>query len=366
MADTHGQGDTLAQADDYKEPRGLNFGVGTWKNRLIGEDTWDEKSKRGGEEESASKPVVTISTETSATSADSFVFTGEVEDSFSQISMLTYELTGGNTTSGIIRRGNFLQRTSPPFGGNWRMPSVSLAEGQTGLFVRGKNVKQRWGPWAFGTITRTPTASEEACSCDVFEDELTALTANWLQSGDGTMAQFTPEGWYHDTNEIGNITLTGQFDIGGDFDICCEVDMTQKALATANSGFSFELWEGVKGGAIAQMRIQGDGAGGLEYAITGNGIWTNGGNFGSIGIGESPNAILKFARVGTTLRAWTWNPITEQFEWDGNTDGATDSGTWDVDPSPFLVWFDNNPGAGDLTQGYVKKFCINTGVKLGP
>ena len=358
-----GQGDIDAQNENYKEPVGTDFAFGSWRNQLITEETIDEKASKGGDTEFLTGPTVTVSTETSGTSADNFVFTGDIEDSYAQILSLSYELTGGNTDSGLITSGNFLRRTSPPFGGTWRLPVSPISVGQTGLFIRGKNVRLRKGPWAFGTITRTPTAGPVVpCSCTVYEDFLTAAGVTWVEAGDPTMGQFTPNGYYHDQNEIGNVSVQGQFDIGGDFDICCEVKFTLIGGGiTSNTGFNFELYEGVKGGAIASIQLEGDGVGGMQFTLTGNGVWDKGA-FGSIVVDTT--YILRYARTGTTLRAWVWNPITEQFEWDGDPAGAVDSGTWDIDPSPWFTWFDNNPGGGDLTQGYTEHFCINAGSKI--
>jgi len=363
-----GQGDILAQGDGYLEPTGVDFSYKTWRNYPVSDETMDEKSKKGAETEAISKPTVTITSETSATSADNFQFVGEVSDTHAQMHSLTYELTGGNTDSGTIISGNFLRRVSPPFGGRWRLPVSPISVGQTGLWIRGTNVRGKVGPWTFGTITRTPTAGPVVpCSCAVYEDLLTAAGVNWLQAGDADMAQFTPNGWDHYNNPgaPASVYVNGLFDIGGDFEVCCEVTIDLQGVApTTNTAFEFNMVEGVKGGGIAYLRIIGDGAGGMQFNLAGNPVW-NKGNFGPV----FPNVayLLRFTRTGTTLKAWVWNAITEQWEWDGDPAGATDTtNTWDVDPSPGFLWADFNPGVGDFFQGKVSSFCINVGTKIGP
>ncbi len=153
------RGDKLAQGDDYLEPEGADFAQRTWVNEKTSRTTQTEKSKRGGDEENLSRPVTTINCETSATSADNWEFFGEVESKYSQMDSMTYELSGGASGSGLVTLGDFTSRVDGPFGGDWRLPVSPLAVGQTALWVRGKNLKEKWGEWAYKLFTRSPTGA---------------------------------------------------------------------------------------------------------------------------------------------------------------------------------------------------------------
>ena len=152
------RGDKLAQADDYLEPEGADFAFRSWVNEKTSRPTQTEKSKRGGDEENLSRPVTTINCETSATSADNWEFFGEVESKYSQMDSMTYELSGGASGSGLVTLGDFTSRVDGPFGGNWRLPVSPLAVGVTNLWVRGKNLKEKWGDRAFKSFTRLASA----------------------------------------------------------------------------------------------------------------------------------------------------------------------------------------------------------------
>ena len=163
------RGDKLAQGDDYLEPEGADFAFRSWVNEKTSRTTQTEKSKRGGDEENLSRPVVTINCETSATSGDNWEFFGDVESKYSQMDSMTYELSGGASGSGLVTLGDFTSRVDGPFGGNWRLPVSPLAVGQTGLWVRGRNVKEKWGERVFKSFTRTPTGAAAPMIFDEFD-----------------------------------------------------------------------------------------------------------------------------------------------------------------------------------------------------
>jgi len=366
-----GQGDILAQADGFLEPAGVDFSYKTWRNYPVSDETMDEKSKKGGERENITYPTITINTPTSATSADNYTFSGSVNDHNAQIHSLSYELTGGNNSSGLITSGNFLRRTSRPFGGTWRLPVSPIAVGQTVLFMRGRNVKGRWGPIRDSSITRTPTASPVIpCGCGVFEDVFSSLNANdWLLDDVAGMTVFGANGWEHNNNEDNYARIRGNggavpWVVGGDFDICCEVVITEIPDHITLSHLYFSLSEGVKGGAAASIKLATEtpSSGTLQYqseATNGN---FDKANFGSFRSGTTH--LLRFTRTGNTVKAFVWNEGLEQWDWDGDTAGNTCDGVFDLDPYVLLEWNDVDPATGDYLKGAVKYFCINDGTKI--
>ena len=357
------RGDTLAQRDGFKEPQGVDFSYQTWQNYPVSDETMDEKSKAGGDAEGASRPLVTITTETTGTSGDSFEFEGSVSDINSDVESLTYEITGGFSRSGVMGKRKFTsRRIKPPYGGNWNIPVSPIAVGLTTLNIRGLNLKGRYGPWATKTITRTPTAGPVVpCECTVFTDPFLVINpADWTLTDGSGIAEAGPDGWEHFDHAADFARLLGQgnFAIGGDFDICVEVDITNfTATPGGTTYFMFAASEGVKGGAEAYLHLQVS-SGNLVYFLAGNGNWSV--------VPTYPAAVgthyLRLTRIGTTVTAWVWNPITEQFEWDGNPAGHTNDQVWDVDPYVYIQWRDTS--VADYIEGSCKAFCINAGTKI--
>ena len=239
MADNHGQGDTLAQADGYTEPRGVDYGFGTWKNRLVSEQTMDSKAQAGGQAEYASVPTVTITSASASNDAD-FTFEGQVSDPFALVTSLTYATTGGKTKSGTLASGNFVNQKS----GSWRLPLTGLT-GDTFLRIRGYNNKGRRGAYATDTVLYSPPA--------LLFDEF---------SGDSLGAQWTEKPRYGElgTPEGGDYPGTTATVSGGNL-----VLFTPAATATAQQGgvdqaFNAETYFDV----YAKISFTGVAGGGTE------------------------------------------------------------------------------------------------------
>lgn len=215
------------------------------------------------------------------------------------------------------------------------------------------------------STTSTAPVALALCPGTVFTDPFLVVTPDWTEIDSSGIAAPGPIGYEHLIHPVTDYAqLGGNFDIGGDFDICVEVDIVELPLGiTSNSTFQFELFEGVKGGAFADIKIRGSGppAGSAEYALGGTGSW---GGPTSFGVLSAPSThFLRFTRVGTTLTAYVWNSSSLQWEWDGNPAGIVHSDVWDVDPSPVVRWNDNNPGGNDYIGGTCRVFGINVGTK---
>jgi hypothetical protein len=207
----------------------------------------------------------------------------------------------------------------------------------------------------------------EPCSCTVFTDPFLIITSDWDEQDTSDIATPGPNGYEHLIHPSGDTRqaiLQGQFDIGGNFDICVEVDITElPGSIDSASFFEVRLNEGFLQ-AQARLHIRGAGAGSAEYFVSGNGSWGGPTTFGTI---TAPSThLLRFARTDTTLTAYVWNSSSLQWEWDGNPAGNIHDGVWNNDPTATIVWQDNTPGSNNYIGGTCRMFCINVGTKIDP
>ncbi len=243
------QGDILAENDGYVEPVGVEYAQQTWNNELHSDETWNLKKGEGERTGVASLPVLTItSTQASATDVSVATVAGYVEDSYSELDTLTYEVTGASPRSGTI------PTTSPdpknefgakPTRWDWTLSVPLTGQGDSEIFVtaenvRGKSDEERQALGEFFT----------GFHYDEFDDD--SISPKWDTIGEtiGTVTEQNDRLEFNQTASAGNRNSAKQrlvkgidgikgFDQG--FDIYYKVRLpTLSILSTIHSGA--DLW----------------------------------------------------------------------------------------------------------------------------
>jgi hypothetical protein len=303
-------------------------------------------------------PVVTITTETSVTTASEITIDGTASDPNGlNIVTVSYELSGARTDSGIATGTTIWTFTEGLSAGNNRFDVTAIND---------------WTPPLSGSdsliVTYNPPAEgggpEADCTGAVYSDEFDSFDAgNWVLEDTGSNASF--DGGYTnlgtDTSQFCRLSSSWY---GGDiwslpnsdWDVCMEVDIDQLTYVDSNSRLEIRLNERSGKGNALILEVWADGTIWAAVAATNDTETT-------IGPVSAPDTLtVRMARVGTTGYIWLWNESTEQWEWNGSTDGLSGTGI-DLEIAVALTWNDSGTAANKVL-GSINYFYLNSGTRV--
>lgn len=217
-------------------------------------------------------------------------------------------------------------------------------------------------PLTMATGSEHFSLTNPTLGCSVDETDFSDST-DWVEVDANGIADFGANGWDHAVYVDGNARMdrnSGNF--GGQFDAAIKIYIRSIPSGIGNSSYvRFEPF-----GSNASLSIRGNGSGQMEYYLVGDGNWSGGLTFGAGDINAGGIYALRFRRnASNNLIAYVWNPVSAQWEWDGNTAGSVNDQTKAANYGPRMWWQDNDVASDDYSDGSVQQFCQDAGTIEG-